>query len=221
MKYCIPRLENPLAYLAGESGYSYKKWSTHKTSSIFGINKTANHQRLQDFCYFMTCLFSLRPKAHRFVVLWHFKIDSESKHEIHQSSHHIKSPRPLRAAFVASVTWLRTNTQRSWSVFHVSWCFCCTRQAEPKYQPLHVIHFTCRAWNLNNYRLRSKGDYMFGSVRPSVRPSVDAQNQPSIILKGRITNPHVCLFVCATSFCAFADDHAFNFGYFPICIVCS
>ncbi len=63
MKDCISRLKASLAYLAGESGYSYKKWSTHKTSSIFGINKTANHQRPQDFCKFMIALFSLRPKA--------------------------------------------------------------------------------------------------------------------------------------------------------------
>ncbi len=35
----------------------------------------------------------------------------------------LKAPTAARSSMIANVTWLLTNTQRFWTVFHVSWCF--------------------------------------------------------------------------------------------------
>ena len=49
-----------------------------------------------------------------------------------------KSPYTAAQLLIANISWLLTH-KRSWTVFHVSWCFYCTRQANPKYRPLRLI----------------------------------------------------------------------------------
>ncbi len=77
-------------------------------------------------------------------IKWHYPHPSVRAWLMLHCRWHIiknKSPRPLPGndLCAANVSRLLTNTPWSWTVFRVSWCFCCTQQAEPKYWPLRVV----------------------------------------------------------------------------------
>ena len=64
----------------------------------------------------------------------------------HKKKYELKAPDRCCAAFDFLITNKCTEMLDCipcvMVILHVSWCFCCTRQAKPKYQPLRVKHLT-------------------------------------------------------------------------------
>ena len=95
------------------------------------------------------CRSKLKPLTditHVFCCAWINKVKEEDncrtmKAMVRKYTTKLKAPDPCAQLLFANVPDYG-QTHRSWSVFHVSWCFCCTRQAEPKYRPLRVKHLT-------------------------------------------------------------------------------
>ncbi len=52
--------------------------------------------------------------------LW---ITQVSIYQIQNSCYYYMPPTAALSSLIANVPWSLTNTQRSWSVFHVAWCF--------------------------------------------------------------------------------------------------